>query len=191
MELALSQYYVTDSAVLSNKKTSLFRSLLRLFAQLPPVELAFVILAFVLTIATLFGLVSFCFRGQRVQLCLQVLRRKLMKIDKNGDVHSNKRICEMEQNVTVPALRLWWLRVCVTLGFCNHNRQDPRRITPFSDNVNTFDSSAVIRSISRLAANETTSIDDIADEQASDRRINVVEIVDRTIDEDEDKRHNP
>ena len=41
-----------------------------------------------------------------------------------------------------------------------------------------------------MAANETTSIDDIADEQASDRRINVVEIVDRTIDEDEDKRHN-
>jgi hypothetical protein len=199
MELALSQYYVTDSAVLSNKKTSLFRSLLRLFAQLPPVELAFVILAFVLTIATLFGLVSFCFRCQRVQLCLQVLRRKLMKTDqksapdddKNGDDHSNKRICEMEQNVAVPALRLWWLRVCVTLGFCNHNRQDPRRITPISDNVNTFDSSAVIRSISRLAANETTSIDDIADEQASDRRINVVEILDRTIDEDEDKRHNP
>jgi hypothetical protein len=31
----------------------------------------------------------------------------------------------------------------------------------------------------------------IADKQASDRRINVVEIVDRTIDEDEDKRHNP
>jgi hypothetical protein len=54
-----------------------------------------------------------------------------------------------------------------------------------------LDSSAVIRSISRLAANETTSIDDIADEQASERRINVVEIVDRTIDEDEDKRHNP
>ncbi len=48
MELAPSQYYVTDSAVLTNKKTSLFRSLLRLFAQLPPVELAFVILAFVL-----------------------------------------------------------------------------------------------------------------------------------------------
>jgi hypothetical protein len=96
--------------------------------------------------------------------------------DKNGDDHSNKRICEMEQNVTVPALMLWWLRVCVMLGFCNH--------------VNTVDSSAVIRSISRLAANETTTIDDISDEQASEHRINVVEIVDRTIDEDEDKRHN-
>jgi hypothetical protein len=61
IELALSQYYVTDLAVLSNKKKSLFRSLLRRFAQLPPVELGFVILAFVLTIATLLGLVSFCF----------------------------------------------------------------------------------------------------------------------------------
>jgi hypothetical protein len=108
---------------------------------------------------------------------------------KSGDDHSNKRICETEQNVTVLALMLWWLRVCVTLEFCKHNRQDPRRITPISDNVNTVDSSAVINGISRLAANETTSIDDIADEQASERRINVVEIVDRTIDED--KRQNP
>ncbi len=195
MELALSQYYVTDSAVLSNKKKSLFRSLLRRFAQLPPVELGFVILAFVLTIATLLGLVSFCFRCQRVQLCLQVLRRKLTKTnlksapddDKNDDDPNNKRACEMEQNITAPMLRLWWLRFCVTLGY----RQDPRRVTPMNDNVNTVDSSTVIRSISRLAANETTSIDEIPDEQASEYRINVIEMVDQTIDEDEDERHNP
>jgi len=60
-----------------------------------------------------------------------------------------------------------------------------------NDNVNTVDSSTVIRSISRLAANETTSIDEIPDEQASEHRINVIEIVDQTIDEDEDERHNP
>jgi hypothetical protein len=115
IELALSQYYVTDLAVLSNKKKSLFRSLLSRFAQLPPVELGFVILAFVLTIANLLGLVSFCFRCQRVQLCLQVLRRKLTKTnlkstpddDKNDDDPNNKRACEMEQNITAPMLRLW------------------------------------------------------------------------------------
>ena len=65
----------------------------------------------------------------------------------------------MEQSVTASPLRLCWLWFCVTLGY----RQDTRRVTPINDNVNTVDSSTVIRSISE------------SDEQASEHRITVVE----------------
>lgn len=182
MELALSQYYVTDSAVLSNKKMSLFRSVHRFFAQLPPLELALMIVAFVLATAALYTIVSFCFRLQYFQLCLHVLRRKLTKTnqqstpddDTNGSTDDNKLTCEMEQNIDVPALRLWWLRLCVTLGFCHRNRQDPRRVTPISDRENTVDSST-------RRSDEATGINDISDEQSSESSINV-EIVDQIID---------
>jgi len=119
MELALSQYYVADSAVLTNEPMSLFNSFRRFFSRESQLEVFASLIAIFLTIFGIgFGIRACCYpRFQKQQWWRSLCRKVRRRSQPSDDDHSSP-----EKNVVVSsAAKLVWLGQCL---------QDHRKIRP-------------------------------------------------------------